>query len=240
MKRIISIFTVCMLLCNVNVSAMSLSEMTEKLMEYYKIELSEDTSAINKLQNRRNVKNPKLVSTAMNNGIIVARNGLVNENGTDFEVITDGLIRRYVNDENYKFLSGIKVDLLRNQGVKFDENTFFVTENSNEADIDFKNVYTCVVNRENTALFVWKSGDVVKPAVYRVKLYWVEKDEMIVSEIYRKEFDLWIRESKNQLYSLDCSQIAVSRDFIMENLDKYVYVFADSYGGNIKVKGISR
>ena len=114
MKKIIGILAVCMLLCSANVSAMNLSEMTEKLMEYYKIELSDDISGINKLQNRRNIKNPKLVSAAINNGIIVARNGLVNESDTDFTVITDGIIKRYINDDNYRFLSGIQVDLTRN------------------------------------------------------------------------------------------------------------------------------
>lgn len=240
MKKILSILTVCFLSLSINVSAANLSEMTEKLMNYYKIEVSEDLSGIGKLQNRRNIKNPALISTAINNDIIIARNGLVNENGTDYTPLTDGLIKRYINDENYKFLSGKKVDLIHNQGVRFDKNTFFVTENSVEDDLNFNDIYTCVVDRENTALFVWKAGDVVKPDVYKVKLYWLEPDEVIVTEIYRKEFDLWIKESKNQFYSLNSSQISVSQNFIMENLDKYVYVFADSYGKNITVKGISK
>lgn len=240
MKKIIGILAVCILLCSVNVSAMNLSEMTEKLMEYHNIELSDDISGINKLQNRRNLKNPKLVSTAINNGIIVARKGLVNEEGTDFTPITDGIIKRYINDDNYRFLSGIQADLTRNQGVKFDTSTFFITENSNVSDLNYTDTYTCVVDKDNTALFVWKAGEVVKPAVYKVKLYWIEKDEMIVTEIYKKEFDLWIKESKAQFYTLDCSQIGVTEEFVLNNLDKYVYVFADSYGENIKVKGISQ
>ena len=124
--------------------------------------------------------------------------------------------------------------------MKFDKNTFFVTENSSVSDLNFKDVYTCVADKNNTAIFVWKSGEIVNPAVYKVKLYWIEKDEMIVTEVYKKEFDLWIKESKTQFYTLDCSQICVTEEFILNNLDKYVYIFADSYGENITVKGISQ
>lgn len=229
-----------MCLLSINVNAASLGGMTEKLVAYYKVEVSEDTSGINRLQNRLSIENPSLISTAINNGIIVARNGLVDEKGTDFTVLTDGLIKRYINDDNYKFVSGKQVNLLRNKNVKFNENTFFVTENSAETDLNYTEIYTCVVDKNNTALFVWKSSDVIQPAVYKVKFYWAEGSEMIVSEIYRKEFDLWLKESAEGFYSLDCSQVGISQSFIMENLDKYLYVYADSYGGNIVVKGISR
>lgn len=240
MKKLISLLTVCMCLLSINVNAASLTDMTEKLMDYFKVEVSEDVSGIDKLQNRRNIKNPALISAAINNDIIIAKNGLVNENGTDYTPLTDGLIKRYVNDNNYRFVSGIQVDLLRNKNVKFDENTFFVTENSEEADLNYTDIYTCVVDKNNTALFVWKAGDVVQPALYRVKMYWMEAGELIVTQIYRKEFDLWIKESRDQFYSLDSSQISVSQDFVLQNLDKYLYVFADNYGGNIVVKGISQ
>lgn len=240
MKKLISLLTVCMCLLSINVNAASLTDMTEKLMDYFKVEVSEDVSGIDKLQNRRNIKNPALISAAINNDIIIAKNGLVNENGTDYTPLTDGLIKRYVNDNNYRFVSGIQVDLLRNKKVKFDENTFFVTENSEEADLNYTDIYTCVVDKNNTALFVWKAGDVVQPALYRVKMYWMEAGELIVTQIYRKEFDLWIKESRDQFYSLDSSQISVSQDFVLQNLDKYLYVFADNYGGNIVVKGISQ
>lgn len=240
MKKIIGILAVCMMLCSVNVSAMNFTEMTEKLVKHYDVKVTDDVSGISKLQNRRNIKNPSLISAAINSGIIVARNGLVNENGTDFTPLTDGIIKRYIKDEKYKFVSGLKADLLRNQGVIFNKNTFFVTENSKESDLSYTDIYTCVVDKSNNALFVWKAGKVVKPAIYKVKLYWLEEDEMIVTDIYRKEFDLWIKESKNQFYSLDSSQIGLSQDFIMKNLDQYIYIFADSYGENIKIWGVSQ
>lgn len=240
MKKLISILTVFTCLLSIRVNAADFTDMTEKLMDYFKIEVSEDVSGINMLQNRRNIKKPELMSTAIKNGIIIAKNGLVNENGMDYTALTDGLIKRYINNENYKFVSGTRVDLVRNKNVKFDEKTFFVTENFSQSDLNYTDVYTCITDRENNAIFVWKSGDVIQPAIYKVKMYWLEKDELIVTEIYKKEFDLWIKESKERFYSIDSSQISVNQDFILENLDGYVYVFADNYGGKIKVKGISR
>lgn len=241
MKKLIGILAVWMCVFNLNVSASGLSDITQKLLEYYKIEVTDDVSGVSRLQNRRNLKNPQLISTAINNGIIVAKNGLVDEHGTDYTPITDGLIKRYINSNQHKFVSGKQVDLLRNQNISFTKDTFFVTPNQRADDLDYKDIYTCVTDRENRALFVWKAGEVIQPAIYRVKLYWLEGGELVVSEIYRKGYDSWIKESKTEtLYTLDASQISVSDNFVMNNLDKYVYVFADNYGGNIIVKGISQ
>ena len=115
MKKIISVFIVCMLLCGINVGAMNFSDMTEKLVKYYKVEVTEDISGISKLQNRKNLKNPKLISAAIKNGIIVVKDGLVNEDGTDFTPLTDGIIKRYINNDNYIFLSGTAAELKANK-----------------------------------------------------------------------------------------------------------------------------
>ncbi len=240
MKKIICIFTACMCLFSVNAGAMNFTQMTEKLMQYYKIETGEDLSGIKRLQNRRNLKNPALISTAINNGIIAARNGIVIENGTDFAPLTDGIIKKYINDDNFRFTAGNKVELLRNQNVKLNDKTFFVTENSAEEDLNYTDMYTCIVDRENNVLFLWESGDVALPVLYRVKLYWVENDEMIVTEMYRKEYDLWLKESKNQFYTMDCSQVGITKEFILENLDKYIYVFCDGNEDKLVVKGVSK
>ena len=238
MKKIISLLTVCLCFFNICVSAASLADMTEKIMNYYNEEITDDISGINKLQNRRNIHNPLLISSAVKSGVIITRNGLVNEDGTDYTPLINGLIKRYINNDNFRFVAGKKVDLLRNKNVVFDKNTFFVTENSSEDDLNYTDTYTCVTDRENKALFVWKAIDVVQPSIYRVKLYWLEADELVATEMYRKEFDLWIKKS-GDFCSLDSSQISVSQDFIINNLDRYVYVFADDYGDNIVVKGIS-
>ncbi len=239
MKRLISIMTVCICLFVTNVNAASLSDMTKKVMDYHKIEVENDFSGIDRLQNRRTVKNPVLISTAIKNGVLIAKNGLVNEDGTDYTPLINGLIKRYVNNSSYKFVSGMYVDLTRNKKIVFNDDTFFVTENSTQSDLNYKDLYTCIVNRENTALFVWSSTDIVQPAIYRAKLYWIEGSEMVVTNVYRKEFDLWLKENSGGFYTLDSSGINVSQDFILKNLDKYVYVFADNYGGKITVKGIS-
>ncbi len=239
MKKIISILTVCMLLCSVNVSAMDLTEMTEKLVKYYDVKVTEDVSGISKLQNRRNIKNPKLISAAIKNGIIVARNGLVNETDTDFTPLTDGIIKRYINDDNYIFVAGT-VEELENKNLIFDKNTFYVTEKGRLSDIKTADICTCVADRDGNILFAWKSVDIVQPALYKVKLYWAEENMMIVTEAHRKEYDLWIDESTGSYIEFDSSQVGISKDFVMQNLDKYIYVFADNYGGNVKVKGVSR
>ena len=239
MKKIISILTVCMLLCSVNVSAMDFTEMTEKLVEHFDVKVTDDVSGINKLQNRRNIKNPKLISAAIKSGIIVSRNGLVNETGTDFASLTDGIIKRYINDDNYIFVSGT-LDDLKAKNMVFDKNTFYITEKGRQSDIKTAQICTCVADKDGNVLFAWEAGEVVQPALYKAKLYWAEDGQLIVTELYRKEYSFWINENTGSYIELDCSQVGISKDFVMQNLDKYIYVFADNFDGNIKVKGISR
>ena len=184
-------------------------------------------------------ENTKLISAAIKNGIIVSRNGLVNENGTDFTPLTDGIIKRYINDDNYIFVTGTVEDL-KTKNIIFDKNTFYVTENGRQSDVKTAQICTCVADKDGKALFVWKPGEVVKPALYKVKLYWAEEGQLIVTEAYRKEYGVWINESTGSYIELDSSQVGISKDFVMQNLDKYIYVFADNFDGSIKVKGISR
>ncbi|MEE1043073.1 MAG: hypothetical protein UH854_03820 [Clostridia bacterium] len=235
MKKIIGILTVCMCFFNTCVCASSLCEMTQKAVDYFGIKLIDDISAIDKLQNRRSINNPSLISTAMSNDILIPRNGIVDENGSDYTPLINGLIQKYVNDNNCKFVTGTQVDLTRNKNIIINKNTFSVIN----GEMNYTDLYTCVVDKDNVALFIWKATDIKQPSIYRVKLYWLENSELIVTELYRKEYDLWLKESKNQFYSLDASQVLINDEFVMKNLDKYVYVFCDNYGDKIIVKGIS-
>lgn len=239
MKKIISLLTACVCLLSINVNAANLSEMTEMIMGYYKFEIMEDLSGIEKLQNRRNIQNPALISTAINNGVLIVKNGLINEKGTDYTPLTNGIVKRYINDSNYTFISGGYVDLIRNKNVLFNEDTFFITENLRESDLNYRDKYTCVTDRDNNVIFLWKSTDFIQPSVYRAKLYWAEEGELVVTDMYKRGFDLWIKVNSGNFCSLDSSDIGISQDFIMNNLDKYIYIFADDYGEKIIVKGIS-
>ena len=228
-----------MLLCGVNVNAMDFNDMTKKLMIHYNVGVTDDVSGINKLQNRKNLKNPKLISAAIKSGIIVAKDGIVNEKGTDFTPLTNGIIKRYINDDNYIFLSGTVEDLKANKNIKIDRDTFCITPNGKLSDISASDVATCVVDKNGKVIFIWKSADVTAPALYKVKFYWAEADELIATNVYRKEYVDWIDESKSTFRTFDISSVGVTKDFVMKNLDKYIYVFADNCGETIKVMGIS-
>ena len=239
MKKIISVFIVCMLLCGINVGAMNFSDMTEKHVKYYKVEVTEDISGISKLQNRKNLKNPKLISAAIKNGIIVVKDGLVNEDGTDFTPLTDGIIKRYINNDNYIFLSGTAAELKANKNIKMYEDAFFITVNGKLSDFSSSDIVTCVVDKSGKALFVWKGGNIISPSLYKVKLYWAEADELIATNVYRKEYGAWIDESKGLFTTFDSSRVGITKDFVMKNLDNYIYIFADNYGEKIKIMGVS-
>ena len=239
MKKIIALLTLCLCIVTNTAYAKTLVDITKVLLEKNGVEVTEDVSGINRLQNRRSLKNPAIISAAIKSGVIVAKKGIVIEDGTDFTPLTDALVKKYITDNQFKIVSGKQVDLLRNQNIIFNENTFFVTENQSVTDLNYTDVYTCIINRGNKAFYVWKATEVVQPTLYRGKLYWAEDGEIILSTLYRKGFDSWIKESKiDSLLSLDGSEVGISEDFIMKNLDKEIYIFADNYGGEIKVKGI--
>ena len=229
-----------MLHCSTSVSAMDFTDMTKKLVKYFNVQVTDDVSGINKLQNRKNLENPKLVSAAIKNGVIVAKNGLVNESGTDFTPLADGIIKRYISDDNYIFLSGTVKDLKANKSIKINNDTFCITTNGKIDDFSDSDIVTCVADKKGNILFMWKATDITAPALYKVKFYWAESGEIIVTNIYRKEYALWIDETTDSFRTLDGTQVGITKEFVMENLDKYIYVFADNYGGNIRVKGISK
>ena len=239
MKKIITVLMVCMLVGNINVSAVNFTDVTKKLVSHFNVQVTDDLSGISKLQNRKNLTNPKLISAAIKSGVVVARNGLIDEDGKDFTPLTDGIIKRYINDDNYIFVAGT-IDELKKKNIKLDSSAFYITENGKNTDISSEELCTCVADKNGKVIFAWKSGDVVSPALYKVKLYWAESGEIIVTNIYRKEYALWIDETTDSFRTLDGTQVGITKEFVMENLDKYIYVFADNYGGNIRVKGISK
>ena len=125
---------------------------------------------------------------------------------------------------------------MRNKNIVFKNDTVFITK----TELNYTDIYTCVVNKDNQAVFVWEAVDIRQPSLYKVKMYWIEDDELIVTQVYRKEYDQWIKESRDGFYSFDISQKDVGEKFIMDNLDQYVYVFADDYGDKVVVKGIAK
>lgn len=240
MKKIIILVTLLIFTFSINVNASDFVKLTEKLLKYHNIEVTDDVSGINYLQNRRNIKNPEIISAAIKSGVIVAKNGIVNENGEDFSPVTDGLIKRYINDSNYIFISGSYENLKETYNLQFYDKTVYVTENQSVKDINNSDIYTCVVDSTNKVNFIWKAGEIIQPAIYKVKLYWLEGAQLYASQVYRKDYGLWERENIDDNFTmLDASDISVSEGFILENLDKYIYIFADSYGGKIVIKGIS-
>lgn len=240
MKKIIVLLTLLIFTFSINVSASGFVKLTEKLLEIHNIEITDDLSGINRLQNRRNIKNPKVISAAIKSGVMVAKNGVVNEESTDFSSLTDGLIKKYVNDDSVKFVSGSREELVGNYNLVFYDKTVFVTENQSLDDINYTDIYTCIADSSDKIIFIWKAGNIIQPAVYKVKLYWLESAELYASEVYKKNYDSWIKENfKDNFAVLDASYISVDEDFVLKNLDKYIYVFADSYDGKIVVKGIS-
>ena len=239
MKKIISIFIVCMLICSTSVSAMDFTDMTKKLVDYFNVKVTDDVSGINKLQNRKNIKNPKLISAAIKNGVIVAKSGLVNEVGTDFTPLTDGIIKRYINDDNYIFLSGALEDLKVNKSIKTFKDTFYITKNGKQSDFDSADKVTCVVDKAGRVLFMWKATSITAPVIYKVKLYWAESNKLIATNVYRKEYGAWIDETKGSFTTFNSSKVGLTKDFVMNNLDNTIYIFADSKGENIVIQGIS-
>lgn len=241
MKKIITVLTFLIFALITNVSASGFMELTETLLKYHNIEATNDLSGISRLQNRRNLKNPEIISAAINGGVMVAKAGIVNEEGNDLSPLTDGLIKRYINDDSCLFVSGKREALIRSHNLAFFSKTVFVTENQSIEDINYNDVYTCITDKANRIMFIWKAGEIVQPSMYKVKLYWLENSELYASEVYRKGYGTWIKESVDGTFAVfDASDVSISENFVLENLDKYVYIFADNYGGKVVVKGISR
>lgn len=240
MKKIICVFCVLLGILCTNVSAATLEDAVRKVTEILDIKAENDTSYADKLHNRLEIKDKKLANSAIKNKIVICKNNVLNFNGNDFSPLTNGLIYRYVREGYCSVLSGTFEDLERVKKVDFNDETFYITPNFSYSDITKSTIYTCIVGMDNKAKFVWADGKIKQPAIYRAKLYWADENLLVATDLEKRIFGNWFSEGHGGFVEFDATELNVDRNFVLENLDKPVYLFADNYGGKYTVYGIGK
>ena len=238
LKRMICIFFTIFALCSQTAYASTLKDALLTAMEKSGIEITDDETYADKLQNRRNIVYKNIVSTAIKNGFLVPKNGLINLDGTDFTPLTDAIAKKCLKNDDLRFICGSVTQLEKTEHPVFSDGTFYITENMSREDLNQTDLYTCVINAKNEVLYVWKAGEIKKPCLYRATLYWAEDQKLIVKNLERKAFRFWMPEEKG-FSEIPVKNICIDENFVLYNLDSTVYFLADSYGG-IEIYGIGR
>lgn len=239
LKRMVCIFFTIFVLLGETAYAGTLKDVLLTVMERQGVEITDDETYVNKLQNRNNIVYKNIVSTAIKNGLLVAKNRLVDLDGNDFTPLTDAVSKKCLKDDDLRFVCGTIPELEKTEHPVFFGETFYVTENMSKDDLNQTDLYTCVVNAKNEVLYVWKAGEIKRPCLYRATLYWAEEGKLIVKNLERKAFRFWIAEESGYSEIPVKNNICVDENFILYNLDSTVYFLADSYGG-IEIYGIGK
>ena len=240
MKKTICIFCIFLAFFSVDVSASTLGEALKMVMERLEIEASDDTSYADTLQNRLKITEKSVISTAIKNKLLISKNNVINLDGTDFTPLINGIVYRTAADDRYKIITGTLYTLEKVNHVVFSDETVYVTPELSRDDLNRQDVYTCVVTSDNMAEYVWIASEFIQPSMYRAKLYWADDNIMIVTGLERKAFRFWIAENTVEYTEFDMTNVRVDKQFVLNNLDCTVYIFADYRNGKYITYGIGK
>ena len=227
MRKFICVFCIIFVFFGNLVSAKTLNDAIKMMMEVQKIEVKDSTIYADRLQNRNEISEKALISSAIENRVVIAENNVLNVNGSDFSPVTDAILRRVVSDIRYSVVSGNLETLEKINHVHFSDETIYLTPNFSRKDLDSETLYTCVIDGENRVNYVWIASEFRQPTIYRATLYWADENAMVVTKLERKAFRFWLMENTSSYTEFDTSNLKIDRQFILDNLDKTVYIFAD-------------
>ena len=240
MKKFICVFCIIFVFFSNLVSAKTLNDAIKMMMETQKIEVKDSTIYADRLQNRNEISEKSLISSAIENRVVIAKNNVLNVNGSDFSPVTDAVVRRVVSDIRYGVVSGNLSTLEKANHVHFSDETIYLTPNFSRKDLNSETLYTCVINADNGAEYVWVAGEFRQPSIYRARLYWADENAMVVTKLERKAFRFWMMENTSSYTEFDTNNLKIDRQFILDNLDQTVYIFADYRDGKYIAYGIGK
>lgn len=236
MKKVIAMLALSLAVSITAYGDATLGDAIRKLVIDNGITLNDNTSCLDKLQNRRFIKDKKIISAAHRNGFLLINNKILDVDGTDMSPLINGIIKKCVADDKYLIVTGNMETILDEYGAYTDNKTFFITKSLSKNDMSENELYTCVIKGDKHIDYLWNASEIKQPSVYRARLYWAEGNEIIVSKLEKKSYDSWHEVNKG-VSVLDADDGIIKEDFVINHLDKTIYMLADDYAG-IRIKGI--
>ncbi len=217
------------------VNGATLEEATSKLAEKLNIKITEDVSSLKYIHNRETIENKNLFASVMSSGWLIPSDHIIKASSTDYSPLINGIISKTISDGGMKILTSNISDMENKSHVSITDNTFFLTENLARKDINYNEEYTYVVDMKNEVKYIWVTGGIKHPVIYKANLFWVEGKTLIVKNLKTRSFMNWVPVNSEEYTEFNLENNVLNEEFILKNIDKEIYVFVDDYGSEIKV-----
>lgn len=233
MKKFV-LLCACIMCMTVTVQAKTVRTATEEALEFFKIQQSENSAAIRKCRNYASIAEDDvlLAQTALDAGILVLKNGVLNMDSEDLTPIINGITSYGIKSGEYKVVTAVYQNGEIDKAPVTDE-TFLLSP------IASGNEYTALI-KNNKCAAVFEPGDIKNPVLYKGRLYIADGNDICFDNVQRYSLGKWINvDTKGRLMIGQTVGFSVSADDINANyLDKTVYFYADATDETVKIYGM--
>jgi len=222
-------FALFISLCTTNAEAVTVAEMTRQVMDRFNVGVSDDISVLRLYKNHGLIDDSykPLLASAIRAGLLVPSDMILEPESDDLTSVKNGLINFGLRNENLRLVAG-RYEAFRVGGAVINPDTTLHIDEVAEGEI-----FTALTDRQNNALAVWKPSGVILPTLYRAKMYIKHENMMVVYNIERLSFNMWLPVSLGEFVEVDLtgtSKGAASDDVInTEFLDETVYYVGEGF-----------
>lgn len=234
MKKIL-LLVILLLAVPLCASAKTVREATEEVINFFNIPESQDKSVLFKCKNYRFIDeaDKPMVMTALKGGVLIPKNGVLNLDSEDLSPLINGVTSYAIKSGKYKVVTekyNGTVDM-----AEITEDTYKMCE------LKSGEYYTAVIE-SNKCVVVMPMGDLLRPVLYKAKLYIADNGGASFYDVYRYSMGQWIKANFDERlligeysgFTLDCDMLN------QQYIDKTMYIYADSFNHISKIYAIRK
>ncbi|MBO7208718.1 MAG: hypothetical protein J6V58_03160 [Clostridia bacterium] len=205
-------------------SAKTVREATTEVISAFDIPASQDSGVLFKCKNYRLIDeaDKPLVMTALKGGVLIPENGVLNLDSEDLSPLINGVTSYAIKSGKYKVVTekyNGTIDM-----AEITDNTYKMCE------LKSGEYYTAVIEN-NQCVAVMPMGDLLRPVLYKAKLFIAESGGASFYDVYRYSMGQWIKANfDDRLLIGEYNGFSIDSNLLNEQyIDKTMYIYADSF-----------
>ena len=232
MKKLI-LLCAFVLFFSISAEAKTVREGTKEVLNHLKIEESANTSAIRKCKNYASINEDDvpLAATAIEAGVLIPKNGVLNMDSDDLTPLINGLTS-YGIKTGYKVVTG-KFNKDEIEKTPVTEDTFLLCELIKGEE------YTALI-RNNKCEIVMPVGEIKKPVLYTGRIFIAQGNVISFDNVQRYSMGMWMDAGLNGrlLFGTPVGFSISDYEINTKYIDKTVFFYADASEDTVKIYGM--
>lgn len=234
MKKLL-LMVILLLAVPICASAKTVREATLEVISAFDIPASQDAKVLSKCKNYRLIDeaDKPLVMTALKGGVLIPKNGVLNLDSEDLSPLINGVTSYAIKSGKYKVVTekyNGTIDM-----AEITDDTYKMCE------LKSGEYYTAVIEN-NICVAVMPTGDLIRPVLYKAKLFIADNGGASFYDVYRYSMGQWIKANFDDRlligeysgFNLDCDMLN------QQYIDKTMYIYADSFTHISKIYAIRK